>query len=79
MDNLFNVGGAGAGGSLLGLVLGYFGLGNRIKAIEKDMKEVVYEDRFIEYKEGHAIYLKKIDDTLVTIQGDIKTLIGKKE
>ena len=78
MDNLFNIGGAGAGGSLLGLILGYFGLGTRIKAIEEDMKEVVYEDRFTEYKEGHKQYLDKIDSTLTVIQDDIKTLIKEK-
>jgi len=66
MDNPFGVGSAGAGGGILGIIFGYFGLGSRITRIEKKMdNNVVFKDTFEQFE-------KRCDDNF----DDIKELIA---
>jgi len=89
----WEIGGAGGSGSVIGAILAFFGFSGRIKSIDRkvdnvkketnnridNLKEnVIFEDRFDEFKEGLSTRLDRMqttqDDGFKGIAGEIKSL-----
>ena len=47
MDSPFGIGSAASGGGILGVVIGYFGLGSRIARMEKKMDKLLEQNKTI--------------------------------